>query len=120
MNLLAQIKARTSEIATSNRSAFNTNDFLLENLLDKKIKRSDVIDMIIAKRMEILGINADTKDLDAQIDKLYKTSKNGLDTAVSSSNNNSSFNYNAKYEGYDLIKEGSMLSIVKSKTSKKS
>lgn len=113
--LLEQIKARTSELATTKRSSFNTNDFLLEILLDKKIKRSDVIDLIIAKRLELNEVGVETKDFDTIVEKMYKTSKNGLDTSVSDSQNNSSFSYNEKYSGYTLSKQGNVLSISKAK-----
>lgn len=113
--LLEVIKKRTEAISTSNRSSFNTNDFLLETLLNKELDRSDVIDIIIAKRIEIAGTDVTkmkSEELDELIVKLYKTSKNGLDTAVSDSQNNSSFSYNTRYDGYKLIKKGSKLSIV--------
>lgn len=120
-NLLEQIKTRTNQLSKDNRSKFNTNDFLLEVLLNKTIERNDVIDLIIAKRIEVGGFDIETmkpKEVEELIDKLFKTSKNGLDTSVSDSQNNSSFSYNERYEDYSLIKTGSKLSIVKSKDDK--
>ena len=118
-NLLEQIKSRTNELSTSNSVRFNTNDFLLELLLDKEMSRNDIIDHIISKRIEISGVDVEkmkSDDLNELIDKFYKTSKNGLDTSVSDSNNNSSFSYNKAYEDYELIKKGGMLSIKKRST----
>ena len=116
-NLLETIKKRTAELKTTNSTKFNTNDFLLEVLVDKKIDRNDVVDLITARRIEMMNLDQkiDQKEFHAIIDKTYKTSKNGLDTSVSDSNNNSSFSYNAKYDGYKLIKENNTLSIVKIK-----
>jgi len=115
-NLLELIKTRTNELSNDSKSKFNTNDHLIDILLNKKIERSDVIDILISKRLEFMNLDLDKMDKDELnnlIDKLYKTSKNGLDTSVSDSNNNSSFSYNDRYNDYKLIKSGSILSIVK-------
>lgn len=117
-SLLEVIKTRTVELQKSSSSAFNTNDFIVDLLLDNKMERRDVIDHIIAKRIELTGKDIDkmkSEDIDALVGKLYKTSKNGLDTSVSDSQNNSSFSYNQKYADYKLNKVGSTLEIVKVK-----
>ena len=118
-NLLEQIKTRTNELSTSNSVRFNTNDFLIELLLNKEMSRNDVIDHIISKRIEISGVDVEkmnSDELNELIDRLYKTSKNGLDTSVSDSQNNSSFSYNEAYEDYELIKKNGNLSIKKRST----
>jgi hypothetical protein len=118
-NLLDLVSVRTKELNSSKKSStFNTNDFLLETILDKKMERKQVINLIIVKRIEMSETDIDKlndKDLKVLIDKYYKTSKNGLDTSVSDSNNNSSFSYNIRYEDYKLLKTGSFLEIVKIK-----
>jgi len=109
------IKARTNQLAKTSKSSFNTNDFLLEVLLNQKRERADVINLIIEKRLSLKGVNINTtpiEELNEMIDKLFKTSKNGLDTSVSDSNNNSSFSYNETYSNYTLVKTGSKLEIV--------
>lgn len=116
LNLLELIKTRTNELKNDSKSKFNTNDYLLEILLNKKIERTDVIDMIISKRLELMNLDLEKMkkdELNELIDKLFKTSKNGLDTSVSDSNNNSSFSYNDRFKDYKLIKSGSTLSIIK-------
>lgn len=117
-NLLEVVQNRTKDLAKSNRTSFNTNDWLLANLLDKEYERSEVINMIIVARIQHGNHDVD-KMTEAELDKLvkslFKTSKNGLDTSVSDSNNNSSFSYNPKYDDYKLIKNGSKLTIKKRK-----
>lgn len=110
------ISQRTVQFKKSKKSTFNTNDFMLEVLLNKKIKRSEVINMIIERRIELSGVELNkmkSAEINKLIDKTYITSKNGLDTSVSDSNNNSSFSYNDKYKDYKLIKQGEFLSITK-------
>lgn len=117
-NLLAIVQDRTKDLSKKQSKSFNTNDWLIENLVDKTIERSEVINMIIVDRIKHQNIDVDklSKDeLDKLIQETYKTSKNGLDTSVSDSNNNSSFSYNKKYEDYKLIKTGSKLTIKKVK-----
>lgn len=121
-NLFEVVRNRTNEFKNESSQKFNTNDYLLELLLDKKIKRVDVIDHIITKRIELSGVDLkamDQNDLNEMIDKLYKTSKNGLDTSVSDSNNNSSFSYNDRFKDYVLIKDGPYLEIKKIDQGKK-
>lgn len=113
-NLLDSVRNRTKELSKKNSSKFNTNDFILDLLLNKKMNRSDVIDHIIVKRLELSNIKESDLN-DEIIDKFYKTSKNGLDTSVSDSNNNSSFSYNERFKDYKLIKDGSTLEIKKMK-----
>lgn len=117
-NLFDVVRNRTQDMNKKSKSAFNTNDWLVENLVDKTFERSEVINMIIVARIEHLGHDTDKmskEDLGKLIDSLYKTSKNGLDTSVSDSNNNSSFSYNPKYSDYKLVKTGSKLTVKKVK-----
>lgn len=125
---MRNLKELVSEVVESNkkstRNSFNTNDWLLSNLLDKKVKRSEVIKMITFDRLNLV------QDLDKKTDqeikklilKLSVTSKNGLDTSVSDSNNNSSFSYNDRFKDYKLLKigsgDGQILSIVRTKNEK--
>lgn len=114
-NLQELIAKRSETLSKNSRSSFNTNDFLLETLLNKTMERSDVINLIIEERLKRSNVDLDkvkADELNSLIDKLYKTSKNGLDTSVSDSQNNSSFSYNESYDGYKLIKKGSTLSII--------
>lgn len=116
-NLLEVVKGRTQELNKKQSKSFNTNDWLLDNLLDREVERHEVINEIIVARIEHGGYKIDDMKEDERgelIDKLFKTSKNGLDTSVSDSNNNSSFSYNPKYDGYELIKNGSKIKVVKS------
>lgn len=118
ISMLEVVKQRTQDLSKKSTTSFNTNDFLLELLLNKEMDRRDVIDHIIVKRIEHNNIDFESlndKDKDELIQKLFKTSKNGLDTSVSDSNNNSSFSYNSKYDNYKLIKKGSTLKIVEVK-----
>lgn len=115
-NLLEVVKGRTQELSKKSTKSFNTNDWLLENLLDREVERHEVINEIIVARIKHSNIDIEKMEDEERgelIDKLYKTSKNGLDTSVSDSNNNSSFSYNEKYNDYKLIKNGSKISIVK-------
>lgn len=118
MNIQDMIAKRTKDLVQERRSTFNTNDFMLEVLLNKKTKRSELINMIIERRIELSGVDVSklkADKLNELIDSTYKTSKNGVDTSVSDSNNNSSFSYNQKYNGYELIKTGEFLEIIKIK-----
>lgn len=117
-NLSEVIRKRTAELNNNSSSKFNTNDFLLEILLNKKIDRSEVINKIIEERIRRSEKDFEKmsdKEFNSEVDKLFKTSKNGLDTSVSDSNNNSSFSYNERYSDYELIKKGSTLEIIKRK-----
>jgi hypothetical protein len=97
-NLLDKVREATKANMTKERKSFNTNDWIDQNLEnDKWYKRHDVINMLIVARLEHEGIDENAKDFDKHVQRLYKTSKNGLDTSVSDSNNNSSYNYNERY-----------------------
>ena len=121
-NLKELVSVRISELNNGSKGKFNTNDFLLETLLNKTIDRTKMIELILLKRLELEGITDEsiskmTKEEQSKvmdrIEKLTKTSKNGLDTSVSDSQNNSSFSFNEKYSDYKLIKKGSTLRIEK-------
>lgn len=117
-NLFQVVQNRTKDLSKKQSNTFNTNDWLVENLVGKSVERHEVINMIIEARFNHLGYKVEDfseEELNKTIDALYKTSKNGLDTSVSDSNNNSSFSYNPKYDGYKLIKKGNMISIEKVK-----
>lgn len=115
-NLLKVVQSTTQSLAKKQKQSFNTNDWLLANLLNKEVDRQEAINMLIVARIEHANIKAEElskPELEQLIKQLYKTSKNGLDTSVSDSNNNSSFSYNQKYADYKLIKRNNMLSIIK-------
>jgi hypothetical protein len=107
------IKDRTKDQLSKGSNKFNTNDFILEILLDKKIDRNEVVLLITEERLKRKNIDENHKNFDSILMKEFKTSKNGLDTSVSDSNNNSSFSYNQKYEDYELIKDGSKIGVIK-------
>lgn len=115
-NLMNIVQSTTKNLATAQKKSFNTNDWLLENLLNKSVNRHEVINMIIVARIKHEGIDTDklqAAELEKLIKRLYKTSKNGLDTSVSDSNNNSAFSYNERYRDYKLIKSAGNISVVK-------
>lgn len=88
------------------------NDALLRILFadGKKLTRIELISQISLDRLvtehgeETLTKLATTKvaDFNKLMLATNKTVKNGLDTSISNSNNNSSFSYNEKYADYKL------------------
>lgn len=89
----------------------NVNDLLVEVLLESKAKltRVELINEVSIKRFEqkfgpgLLEEVASNPELLESFVKIVKTVKNGIDTSLSRSNNNSSFHFNQKYAKYMLI-----------------
>lgn len=102
----------------------NINDAMLRILYEEDkgpMERTHLIARISLDRMiaehgeaEVERLAAEERPkFDDMMEDYNKTVKNGVDTGVSNSNNNSAFSYNQKYKEYELIKEGSTLDIVK-------
>lgn len=102
----------------------NINDAMLRILYEEDkgpMERTHLIARISLDRMIAEHGEAEVERLateerpkfDDMMEDYNKTVKNGVDTGVSNSNNNSAFSYNQKYKEYELIKEGSTLDIVK-------
>jgi len=100
----------------------NVNDAIVRILFDgkKSLTRVQLISAISLDRLVVEHTEAGLQKLTeaefkALIKVTNKTVKNGVDTSVSDSNNNSSFSYNAKYAHLKLIKTGNELSVVAAK-----
>lgn len=117
-NLLEIVRNRTQETMKESKVSFSTNETLVEILLDGLKTKKECIDLLTAKRIEIqVGEKSFTKmKPEAQIeliDKLQKTSKNGFETSVSKSNNNSAFHRDPKVAEYRLIRDANKFGVVK-------
>jgi len=117
--LREQIKSRTRKnIKRSTRK--NTCDMIHELLYNKEpMERDELVGEILYLRLkdkypDLKNIE-DLKDSDKIIDSLEVTSKNGLDTALAKGKGSSSYYSNKKYQDYQLIKDGSLISIVDKK-----
>jgi len=98
----------------------NVNDAIFRILYrdGKKLKRVQLIAAISLSRMtDELGNEALEKMTKVQFEEaiapVNKTVKNGVDTSVSDSQNNSSFSYNAKYAAYLLQEVNGKFEVIK-------
>ena len=86
------------------------NDLILKVLTEKneKLDRSELVSRIAKLRYEDeFKKELKEKDLDdpkvlEDLLKIIKTVKNGVDTSISKSNNNSTFHYNENFKNYEL------------------
>lgn len=98
----------TKKKGKSNR--ITPNDRILKLLFDDKqeLTRVEIVNHITYQRMEesmdreIQAEDFENEEFLASWAKLSKTVKNSVDTSISKSNNNASFHYNEKYDGYLL------------------
>jgi hypothetical protein len=110
-----ELNAKLLELTVANtvkrQSVANVNDLLVEVLLKPKARmtRVELINAISIKRFEakygpgLLEVITSEPELTENFVKIVKTVKNGVDTGLSRSNNNSSFFYNQKYAKYILV-----------------
>ena len=119
-NLLSQVLERTQKNVQTKTTKKNVCDSLHELLSNKQpIDRQELIGLITYERIkdEFPQLDENSKLTDEQlkrIDSINITVKNGIDTAVCSGKTPSSYNSNPKYnKTWKLIKDGSMISIVK-------
>ena len=107
LNELA-LKATQKNVVKSSKKE-SVNESLVRILLDdaKKLTRTQLISTISLDRLIVEHTKSklekmSEKEFDALIKPINKTIKNGLDTSISHSNNNSSFSYNEKYSHLEL------------------
>lgn len=105
-NLMEMALTATKNNVVKSTKKENVNDSLVRILLDdgKKLSRTHLIahislDRLISEHGEKHMESIDQNEFDTLMKATNKTVKNGLDTAISKSNNNSSFHYNEKYKG---------------------
>lgn len=110
-----ELSAKLLELTEANtvkrQSVANVNDLLVEVLLEPKARmtRVELINAVAIKRFEakygpgLLDQITSQPELTENFVKIVKTVKNGIDTSLSRSNNNSSFHFNARYAKYLLI-----------------
>ena len=123
MNNLKKLALEATIRLSGVRKAKNINQRLLEVLkAGIKLDRDELkVEIAIARILEEVKFK-DELLKEAQIEKLFiakdkdflaffnktaKTVKNGLDTSISHSNNNSSFHYNALYKHLELKQDAS-------------
>ena len=115
------LKATKSNVVKLTKKE-NVNDSIVRILYDggEKLTRIELISRISLDRL----ISEHSKEklqklTEVEFKKLIqpvsKTVKNGVDTSVSDSQNNSSFSYNPKYSHLKLVKTGDKLSVVDAK-----
>jgi len=98
----------------------NVNDAIFRILYrdGEKLTRVQLIAAISLSRMvDALGNEALEKMTKAQFEEaiapVNKTVKNGVDTSVSDSQNNSSFSYNSKFAKYSLREVSGKFEVIK-------
>ena len=107
LNELA-LKATQKNVVKSSKKE-SVNESLVRILLDdaKKLTRTQLIsqislDRLIAEHTKPALEKMTEAEFKSLITPVNKTVKNGLDTSISHSNNNSSFSYNDKYSHLEL------------------
>lgn len=108
-NLVNLIDKVANESLTKRRKVENINDSLVRILrgTNKKLTRLELCKIIANDRILVANSEQDlsemkANELQALVIQTLKTVKNGLDTSISRSNNNSSFHYNEKYANLEL------------------
>ena len=122
LNLQELALSATQKNVVKSTKKENVNDAIVRILFDgqKSLTRVQLIsaislDRLIVEHSEEKLSAMKKAEFEALIEITNKTVKNGVDTSVSDSNNNSSFSYNAKYAHLKLIKAGNELSVVAAK-----
>jgi hypothetical protein len=116
-NLDQIINKVSSKNSKSTSKYLNANDSLVEILYKKnqKLTRSEIIKQMLKMRILVDYDSEDNfykevpneQEQDQIVEKMWKTCKNGIDTSISNSQNNSSFSYNDKYSDLKLeLKNG--------------
>lgn len=111
------IKEVSTKNAKSTSKYLNANDSLVAILYDKKQKltRNEIINQMLEMRLVVDYETEENfvKEVPSEaertkiVEKMWKTCKNGIDTSISHSQNNSSFSYNDKYSHLKLeLKNG--------------
>lgn len=111
-NFTKIIEEVSSKNAKSKSKYLNANDSLVEILYKKnqKLTRTEIVEEMLEMRLLTDFENEEnfvkqipnSEERSKIVEKMYKTCKNGIDTAISDSQNNSSFSYNEKYNDYKL------------------
>ena len=102
------------------------NDLILKVLTEKneKLDRSELVSRIAKLRYEdefkkeLKESDLDDPKVLEDLLKIIKTVKNGVDTSISKSNNNSSFHYNENFKYYELCEMNNKYFIEKKELKK--
>ena len=121
-NIIKEVSTKNSK---STSKYLNSNDSLVDILYNKKQKltRNEIINQMLEMRLivdfeseENFVKQVPSKDEQTKIvEKMWKTCKNGIDTSISNSQNNSSFSYNDKYSHLKLELKNGKYQIVDNK-----
>jgi len=116
--LLSLALEATKSNVVKTTSRVSMNDRILKHLLETPMTRIELVNIITLERLEESGHEITensfkNEEFLKEFAKMNKTVKNGVDTSLSNSNNNSSFSYNKKYEDYELNEENKVYSISK-------
>ena len=119
-NLMEMALKATEANVVKRATKENVNDAIFRTLFkeDKKLGRVELIAAISLSRLaDEHGMDTLEKMKEVEFKKLIadvnKTVKNGVDTSVSHSNNNSSFHFNSKYDAYLLREVSGKFEIIK-------
>lgn len=126
MENFSKIISEISKDKKSNAKKYlNACDSLVEILYKRKqeLTRVEIINEMLALRLEVdygtmqkfTSEVPEASERKAIANKMWKTCKNGIDTAISDSSNNSSFSYNEKYAKMKLKFEGGKYKIIDAK-----
>ena len=124
MKNLSKLQERALELTKSNivkkSRSKSMNDRILDILKDGKVvKRIDLVSIITLERLSEMydekTLNEKFENLDEEFikefNKMNRTCKNGIDTSLADGQNNACFSYNEKYNDYEIIKDGDLISI---------
>ena len=111
-NLLELALQATRENVVKTTKKENINDALLRILYDEK-QKLDRVELVARISLDRLISEYGEEQIQKMVEKdpekfaklmkaTNKTVKNGVDTSISNSQNNSSFSYNEKYNDYKL------------------
>jgi hypothetical protein len=113
MKTLSLLELTTKNVVKRGQTVRNVNELLVEILHNqgKKLTRLELInECSILRYQDQYGVDVTkvelTKEVIENFTKINTTIRNGCDTSISRSNNNSSFHYNEKYANFEL-KQGS-------------
>jgi len=111
--LQEKLLALTISNTVKKSSTTSINHLILKVLQEKneKLTRPEIVARIAQIRYdESHDVKLDEKNLDNKevledFLKIIKTVKNGVDTSISKSNNNSSFSFNPEFKQYELCEK---------------
>lgn len=109
--LAARLLEITAENTVKRQTVMSINDLLVEVLFKRqaRLTRTEIVNEVSILRFEnnnSMKITAEFFENPILIEefiKITKTVKNGVDTSLSNSNNNSSFSFNENYSMYQII-----------------